>query len=310
VFVGNTKMSFIITILGEALMTYSIVAFDPETGDLGVAVESKFPNVGSVIPFAKARVGAVATQSFSNTSYATQGFALLENGATPQEAVAILTRDDPDRDYRQMGIVDAQGRAATFTGAKCFDWAGGLTGENFAIQGNTIVSQAVVEAMAKTFQETSAPLAERLLKALSAGQTAGGDRRGQQSAALLVMRKNGGYGVNNDRYVDISVCDHETPIQELERIYALYRLTFFRSNPDKLVPIDTSIAKELQQILHARKFYKGGVTGSFDGATKKALREFMGWENYDERIRDDDLIDLEVLEDIRHKHAAWLQHKS
>jgi uncharacterized Ntn-hydrolase superfamily protein len=148
------------------------------------------------------------------------------------------------------------------------------------------------------------------MKALSAGQMAGGDRRGQQSAALLVMRKNGGYGVNNDRYVDISVCDHETPIQELERIYALYRLTFFRSDPDKLVPIDTSIAKELQQILHAREFYKGAVTGSFDGVTKKALREFMGWENYDERIRDDDLIDLEVLEDIRHKHAAWLQHRS
>jgi uncharacterized Ntn-hydrolase superfamily protein len=288
-------------------MTFSIVAFDPETGDLGVAAQSKFPNVGAVIPFAQAGVGAVATQSFSNTAYATRGFALLENGATPQQAVDILTGNDADRGYRQMGIVDAQGRAATFTGTQCFDWCGGLTGENFAVQGNTLVGEAVITAMARTFQATSGPLAERLMAVLSAGQAAGGDRRGQQSAALLVVRKNGGYGANNDRYVDISVCDHPTPIEELERIYALYRLTFFRSLPENLVPVDTAIANELQQILHARGFYKGAVTGVFDTATQRALRNFMGWENYDERIRDDDLIDLEVLEDMRRKHAVWLQ---
>lgn len=288
-------------------MTFSIVAFDPETGDLGVAAQSKFPNVGAVIPFARAEVGAVATQSFSNTAYATRGFALLENGATPQQAVDILTGNDADRGYRQMGIVDAQGRAATFTGAQCFDWCGGLTGENFAVQGNVLTGEAVITAMARTFQATSGPLAERLMAVLKAGQAAGGDRRGQQSAALLVVRKNGGYGANNDRYVDISVCDHPTPIEELERIYALYRLTFFRSLPENLVPVDTAIANELQQILHARGFYKGAVTGVFDTATQRALRNFMGWENYDERIRDDDLIDLEVLEDMRRKHAAWLQ---
>lgn len=288
-------------------MTFSIVGFDPETGDLGVATESKFPNVRAVIPFAKVGVAAVATQSFSNTSYATQGFALLENGAIPEEAIEILTRDDADREYRQFAIVDAQGRAANFTGAKCFDWAGGLTGKNFAAQGNTLVGRAVVEAMAGTFQETSGSLVERLIEALSAGQAAGGDRRGQQSAALLVVRKNGGYGVNNDRYVDISVCDHETPIEELKRIYGLYRLTFFRSDPDKLIPIDEAIAEELQQILSARGFYQADITRAFDAATKQALRDFMGWENYDERIRDDDLIDLEVLEDIRTKHVAWLE---
>ena len=288
-------------------MTFSIVAFDPETGDLGVAAQSKFPNVGAVIPFAQAGVGAVATQSFSNTAYATRGFALLENGATPQQAVDILTGNDADRGYRQMGIVDAQGRAATFTGTQCFDWCGGLTGENFAVQGNVLTGEAVITAMARTFQATSGPLAERLMTVLSAGQAAGGDRRGQQSAALLVVRKNGGYGANNDRYVDISVCDHPTPIEELERIYALYGLTFFRSLPENLVPVDTAIANELQQILHARGFYKGAVTGVFDTATQRALRNFMGWENYDERIRDDDLIDLEVLEDMRRKHAVWLQ---
>lgn len=290
-------------------MTFSIVGFDRETGDLGIAAESKFPNVRAVIPFAKVSVGAVATQSFSNTSYAKQGFALLENGATPEEALKILTRGDADRDYRQVGIVDAQGRAANFTGAKCFDWAGGLTGENFAVQGNTLAGREVVEVMAGTFQKTPGPLVERLIGALSAGQAAGGDRRGQQSAALVVVRKNGGYGANNDRYVDISVCDHETPIEELKRIYGLYRLTFFKSDPDKLIPIDTSIAEELQQILRARGFYQSPVTGTFDEATKQSLRDFMGWENYDERIRDDDLIDLEVLEDIRIKHAAWLERQ-
>lgn len=288
-------------------MTFSIVAFDPETGDLGVAAQSKFPNVGSIIPFARAGVGAVASQSFSNVAYATRGFALLENGATPQQAIDIVTAHDKDRDYRQVGIVDAQGRAANYTGGHCFDWAGGLIGENFTVQGNVLVGEAVVEGMAQAFRQTSGPLAERLIAALVGGQAAGGDRRGQQSAALLVVRENGGYGSNNERYVDISVCDHAAPIQELERLYNLCKLTFFRSDPDKLIPIDIALANELQQILHARGFYKGAATGVFDSATKKALRDFMGWENYDERIRDDDLIDLEVLEDIRRKHAAWLQ---
>lgn len=288
-------------------MTFSIAAFDAATGDLGVAVESKFPNVRAIVPFAKAGVGAVATQSFANTAYARRGFTLLENGATPQEVVQILTRDDPDRDLRQMGIVDARGRSAHFTGARCFDWAGGTSGENFAVQGNTIVGWGVIEAMAKAFEGSAGPLAERLLQALAAGQGAGGDRRGQQSAALLVMRKDGGYGVENDRYVDISVSDHPRPIEELERIYRLCRLTFFRSEPENLRPIDAALARELQQILGARGFYAGAVTGDFDAATRQALRDFMGWENYDERMRDDALIDLEVLEDVRRKHRAWLE---
>jgi uncharacterized Ntn-hydrolase superfamily protein len=290
-------------------MTFSIVAFDPESGDLGVAVQSKFPNVGSVIPFAKAGVGAIATQSFSNTDYATQGFALLRNGASPEQAIDILTGNDPDRDYRQVGIVDGQGRAVSFTGGACFDWAGSIIGENFAVQGNTIVGQPVVAAMAQTFQEHPGELVDRLLAALAAGQDAGGDRRGQQSAALLVVRKGGGYGVNNDRYVDISIPDHATPIAELQRVFSISKLTFFGSDPIKLTPIDAAIANELQQILKAREFYRGAVNGVLDTVTRKALRDFMGWENYDERIREDDLIDLEVLEDIRCKHAAWLRAK-
>jgi uncharacterized Ntn-hydrolase superfamily protein len=167
-----------------------------------------------------------------------------------------------------------------------------------------------LESLAVTFQQASGALSERLLAALNAAQAAGGDRRGQQSAALLVVRQGGGYGGFDDRYVDISVYDHPLPIRELERLYVLHRLTFFRSDPEDLVPIDMAIANELQQILHTRGFYKGAATGVFDAATKKALRDFMGWENYDERIREDDLIDLEVLEDIRSKHAAWLQQQT
>ncbi len=288
-------------------MTFSIVAFDPANGDLGVAVQSKFPNVGVSIPFAKAGIGAVATQSYCNTSYGPRGLALLENGASPQQAIEILTGNDEQRDSRQVGIIDAQGRVASFTGAQCFDWAGSMPGQCCVAQGNTLAGPQVVENMVQTFVEQSGSLAERLMAALQAGQTSGGDRRGQQSAALLVVRANGGYGGFDDRYVDISVYDHPTPIAELNRLYAIHRLTYFRSDPDQLTVIDTAIANELQQILHDRGFYKGAATGLCDQNLLKALRDFMGWENYDERIRSDDLIDLEVLADMRWKHALWLQ---
>ena len=288
-------------------MTFSIVAFDPANGDLGVAVQSKFPNVGVSIPFAKAGVGAVATQAYCNTGYGPRGLALLANGAVPQQAIEILTGSDEQRDYRQVGIIDARGRAASFTGAQCFDWAGESQGRCCAAQGNTLAGPAVAQNMVRAFEQGQGALAERLLAALHAGQAGGGDRRGQQSAALLVVRAGGGYGGFDDRYVDISVYDHPSPIVELERLYAIHRLTYFRSDPHNLVRIDGAIANELQQILHARGFYQGVVTGVADDATRKALRDFMGWENYDERIREDDLIDLEVLADLREKHALWLK---
>lgn len=290
--------------VGKIVATFSIVAYDPETGDLGVAVQSKFPNVRAVVPWAKAGVGAIATQSFANTSYGPRGLALLENGATPQQAIEILTGGDQDRDLRQVGIVDSKGRSATFTGKRCFEWAGGIAGENFAAQGNILAGPQVVENMAAAFRNSKGPLAERLIAALEAGQAAGGDRRGMQSAALLVVRKGGGYGGYDDRFIDISVYDHPQPIAELRRLYNLHKLTFFRSDPKNLIKITPDIARELQQIMKERGFYRGNITGIFDEETKKALRDFMGWENYDERIRDDDLIDLEVLEDIRRNHAA------
>ena len=165
----------------------------------------------------------------------------------------------------------------------------------------------VAEGMVRVFEQTQGMLAERLLAALQAGQANGGDRRGQQSAALLVVRAGGGYGGFDDRYAAISVYDHPTPIAELERLYAIHRLTYFRSDPSQLTPIDATLATELQHMLHARGFYQGAVTGITDPLTLKALRDFMGWENYDERIRDDHLIDLEVLADMRQKHALWLK---
>ncbi len=285
-------------------MTFSILGLDPSNGDLGVAVASKFPGVRMTIPYARAGVGAVATQSYINTSFGPRGLTLLENGASPAQTIEILVGGDPDREQRQVGVLDVQGRAATFTGQACFEWAGG-GGEGFAVQGNTLAGPQVIEAMARVFQATTGPLAERLIATLAAGEAAGGDRRGRQSAALLVVRAGGGYGGRDDRYVDLSVYDHPDPIAELRRCYGLHRLTYFRSRPEDVIPIDPTLCRELQTILHARGFYPGEITGTFDPATKQALRDFMGWENYDERIRDDDRIDREVLADIRAKHAAW-----
>ncbi len=198
--------------------TFSIVAFDPETGDLGVAVESKFFAVGPVVPFAAAGVGAVATQSYANTSYGPRGLAMLREGMAAADVVASLTESDEGREVRQVGIVDAQGTSATFTGDSCLSWAGGRTGPGYAVQGNILAGAAVVDAMAEAFESTGGELATRMVAALAAGQAAGGDARGRQSAALIVVREGGGYGGYNDRYIDLRVDDHPTPIVELQRL--------------------------------------------------------------------------------------------
>lgn len=198
--------------------TFSIVGYDPETGDLGIAVESKFFGVGAVVPWARAGVGAVATQSYANTTYGPRGLELLAAGAGAQEAVDTLVGDDDGRAQRQLGIVDAAGRAASYTGDACLAWAGGVTGEHYAAQGNILAGPAVVDAMAAAFETTRGDLATRLMTALAAGQAAGGDARGRQSAALLVVRDGGGYGGHDDRYIDLRVDDHPTPIVELRRL--------------------------------------------------------------------------------------------
>lgn len=287
-------------------MTFSIVAHDPETGDLGVAVQSKFPNVGVSIPYAQAGVGAIATQCYCNTSFGPRGLALLGHGASPQQALDILIGGDEQREFRQIGIVDVHGRSASFTGARCFDWAGSRQAPHVAVQGNVLAGAGVLDAMLQRYADGGGePLPLRLIGALGAGQAAGGDRRGQQSAAVKVVRAGGGYGGHDDRWCELSVCDHPTPIAELERLYAIHRLTYLRSDPAQLVPLAGALAAEVQAILHERGFLAGFVAGDCDAGTLRALHDFMGWENYDERIRDDGLIDLEVLADMRTKHAQW-----
>ena len=212
--------------------TFSLVACDPRTGELGVAVQSKFFGVGSVVPWARAGVGAVATQSYANTRYGPEGLALLAAGKTPEEVLAALTGADADAPRRQAGMVDARGRAAAFTGTNCVAWAGHLVGTNFCAQGNLLAGEAVVAAMARAFDAARAKgegeLADWLVAALQAAQEAGGDRRGQQSAALLVVKEGGGYGGFNDRFIDLRVEDHAQPIGELARLLAKHKEFFPR----------------------------------------------------------------------------------
>ena len=206
--------------------TFSIVARDPETGELGIAVQSKFVAVGSVVPWAKAGVGAIATQSFANTTYGPRGLELLAKGVAPEEVLKQLTADDPQRERRQAGIVDAKGKSATFTGKDCLSWAGGLAEENVCVQGNILAGEGVAAAMLKAYKESKGDLGDRLIAALAAGQEAGGDTRGKQSAALLVVREGWGYGGFNDRYRDLRVDDHADPIPELKRVYDIHRGIF------------------------------------------------------------------------------------
>lgn len=211
----------------KIVATYSIVAFDPATGDLGVAVQSKFFGVGSVVPWARSGVGAIATQSEANVAYGPEGLKLLEAGKSAEEALKTLTTADARREVRQCGIVDAQGRAANFTGEGCLAFAGGRTGKHFAIQGNILAGAKVIEAMEQAYigaqKVKDSELADWLAAALQAGEDAGGDSRGRQSAALLVVRDKAGYGRGNDRYIDLRVDDHRDPTKELARLLELHK---------------------------------------------------------------------------------------
>jgi uncharacterized Ntn-hydrolase superfamily protein len=220
----------------------------------------------------------------------------MQEGMSAREVVAKLTEADKDRALRQVGIVDASGNAAAFTGEECFAWAGHIVGENYACQGNILVSEETVTAMARAFEEAAGPLADRLVAALKAGQDAGGDRRGQQSAALLVVKEEGGYGGHNDRYADLRVDDHPTPIDELANLVKLHKLYFSETDPEKLVKVEGAVATEIQEILRRTDYYSGPTTGAYDEHTKKALKDFVNTENLEERWRDDDLLDSVILE--------------
>ncbi len=269
-------------------MTYSIAACDLEAGQWGVATQSKFLAVGSVVPWAEAGAGAVATQAYANPRYGPDGLALLRDGASAQEAVERLTAADEGRDERQLGIVDARGGGASFTGPGCSEWAGGLTGAGWAAQGNILVSGATVQALAAAFTDSAGrPLAERLLGALAAAQAAGGDRRGQQSAALLVVEAGGGYGGFTDVLVDLRVDDHPAPVSELTRLHGLHEALFGRTPREEWLPAD---AGELTERLSRL---------GYDGDLDDALRRWAGKENLEERVDGVETIDPVVLDELR-----------
>lgn len=282
-------------------MTFSIAARDPQTGELGIAVQSKFLAVGAVVPWAKAGVGAIATQSWANTSYGPRGLELLASGLSAQETLAQLMSEDDGRASRQVGIVGAEGQPATFTGEQCFPWAGGQVGEHYTCQGNILVGKDTVLAMAHTFEQSSGQLCDRLVAALAAGQMAGGDSRGQQSAALLVVREGGGYGGFNDRFIDLRVDDHPQPIHELQRILQLHKLYFFPPDPADILAIDYDMAREIQQLLTVLGDYQGTINGSYDEVTRATFRKFSGRENLEERWFEDARVDRIVLDFLRQK---------
>ena len=206
----------------DLITTFSIVAYDPDNEEWGVAVASKFLAVGSMVPWARAGVGAVATQAWGNPNYGPDGLDLLEEGKTPDEVIEILTEADPRGEFRQLGIIDKNGNTASFTGDQCLDWAGSKEGKNYSVQGNILAGREVVDSMADVFKNSEGPLADRLITALEAGQEAGGDKRGRQAAALFVVKENAGINGLDDRYIDLRVDDHQTPIQELKRLLQLF----------------------------------------------------------------------------------------
>jgi len=282
-------------------MTFSIVARDTQTGELGIAVQSKFLAVGSVVPWARAGIGAIATQSWANTTYGPRGLELLASGVPAGEVLTHLTQNDDGRALRQVGIVGVNGVPATYTGNECFPWAGGHVGEDYTCQGNILVGEETVLAMARTFEETAGALCDRLVVALAAGQAAGGDSRGQQSAALLVVREGGGYGGFNDRCIDLRVDDHPQPIDELQRILQLHKLYLSPPDPGDIMIIDHALAMELQKLLTTSGDYQGSITGAYDESTRDAFRKFSGRENLEERWFEDARIDRVVLEFMRQK---------
>lgn len=263
--------------------TFSIVACDLATQAWGVAVASKFPAVGAVVPWARAEMGAVATQSYANTSYGPRGLEMMGQGLSAEETLAKLLADDEERELRQVGLVDAAGKAATFTGADCHDWAGGLTGPGYAIQGNILTGENVVTAMQNAFLQTAGSLPARLYAALYAGDRAGGDRRGRQSASIYVAKPKGGYGGFIDRWIDYRVDDHPDPVPRLGELLELHELFFGESDTKDRAAIEGKTLQQLQQILIREGYLKGDFGTVYDQQTRKALEAFTGNENFEER---------------------------
>jgi uncharacterized Ntn-hydrolase superfamily protein len=273
------------------ISTYSIAACDLERGQWGVGVQSKFLAVGSIVPWAEPHVGAVATQAYANPRYGPEGLTRLRQGLTAEQVVEHLTAADEGREHRQLGVVDHNGDSASFSGRECTEWAGGRTGRCYAAQGNILVSRETVDALAETFEENAGkPLAERLLDCLDAAQAAGGDRRGQQSASLLVVEKDGGYAGLSDSLVDLRVDDHDRPLGELRRLYELHQRLFGVTPPGEWLKVDETLSQELRDRL-ARLGY--------DGELDVAYTAWAGAQNLELRVDGIERIDPVVLERLR-----------
>lgn len=278
----------------KPINTFSIVGFDPATGESGVAVASKFLAAAAVVPWARAGAGAIATQSWANLEFGTKGLELLAAGKSAQEVLQELIEADNDRAVRQVGIVDERGGSASYTGEECYDWAGGITGPNFACQGNILVSEETVTAMAIAFQTTRGDLADRLVAALLAGDEAGGDNRGKQSAGLLVVKEAGGYGGVTDKYIDLRVDDHKEPVRELARILELHKLYFKKSAPEDILKIEGDVKETVTGLLTSLDYLTEKQPTDED--IYEALKSFHLIENFDERVQEPGFVDKKVIE--------------
>ncbi|MHA1329044.1 MAG: DUF1028 domain-containing protein [Promethearchaeota archaeon] len=269
-------------------MTFSIVAYDPKNKEWGVAVQSKFVAVGSLVPHARANVGAIATQAYANTSYGPKGLALLEQGYSAKEVIEILIEDDDLKEERQVGIVDSRGNVYSYTGEKCFEWAGHVIGKNHACQGNILASKEVVKAMSKAFINTSGDLVEKFFAALETGQEKGGDRRGMESAAILIVKEKGAYDGGTDRYIDIRVDEHPNPIKELKKVFEIYDMCLLlRDDPKDIVKLEGNVLKNVKTLLKRDGFYEGEINDIYDETTKIALKNWLGTNNFEVKERDD-----------------------
>jgi uncharacterized Ntn-hydrolase superfamily protein len=280
----------------KPISTFSIVARDPVTKELGIAVQSKFLAVGAVVPWAKANVGAIATQAMANLDYGEIGLKLLEKGYTASQVLESLLALDEKNEGRQVGIVDAEGNSAAYTGPDCFDWAGHISKENFTCQGNILIGEDTVKAMAETFEKSKGKLSDRLLEALDMAQNAGGDKRGRQSAALLVVKENGSYGGYNDRMIDLRVDDNPKPIKKLKELLYLQRLYFEKPEEKDRLEVDNELGKTIQRTLKKIGYYDGEINGNFDEATKKAYFNFTSVENFEERRLEGNKVDKKVID--------------
>lgn len=270
-------------------MTFSIIGFDRQANEFGVAVQSKMLAVGATVPWALPKVGAVVTQSIVNTSYGIKALQLLQQGKPPNEIITSITKNDELKQLRQVALVNKDGHFATFTGSGCIPWSGGLVGDNYAIQGNRLKNEKVVMAMEQSFKTSTGSLAERLLLSLEAGQAAGGDREGQQAAALLIV-KNNENNTNNAQRIDLRVDDHQAPITELKRLYNLYELSYFPAQAERIVPIEGEVKSQLQALLIRQQVLKES-----SGDLTEALTTYLKRNNFHARIQRTGFIDLDVL---------------